>query len=73
MQPMYGAAELLVGVDERAGALDARRRVHDLVAVDLAAPALDLVLRPQRQSRGCVCELLSRVDCGSGDRRLRKT
>ena len=42
-----GVAELLVGVEERAAALDARRRVDDLVAVDFAAAALDFVLRAQ--------------------------
>ncbi len=46
--PHVRVAERLVGVDERARSLDAGTRVDDLVAVDLAAPALDLVLRPQR-------------------------
>ena len=43
------AAELLVRVDERARALDAGRRVHDLVAVDIASPALDFALWMERQ------------------------
>ena len=57
--PHVRVAERLVGVDERARPLDARTRVDDLVAVHLAAPALDLVLRPQgqlggrRRQRGC--------------------
>ena len=40
---------LLVRIDERARALHARRRIDDLVAVHLAEPALDLVLRPEGQ------------------------
>src|SRR5689334_22290356 len=32
----------LVGVDERARAVETRARVHDLVAMNLTAPALDL-------------------------------
>ena len=51
--PHVRVAERLVGVDERARSLDAGTRVDDLVAVDLAAPALDLVLRPQGQLGGC--------------------
>ena len=46
-----GVAVLLVGVDERARAGEARRRIHDLLAVDLAHPALDLVLRSKRQGQ----------------------
>jgi hypothetical protein len=42
-------AELLVGVEERAVALDAGGGMDDLVAVDAAAAALDLVLRVQRE------------------------
>src|SRR5919206_1689378 len=42
-------AELLVRVEEGAPALDAGGRVDDLVAVDTAAPALDLVLWMERQ------------------------
>src|SRR5205823_8944160 len=42
-------AELLVRVEEGATSLDACRRVDDLVAVDTAAPAFDLVLWVQRQ------------------------
>src|SRR6185503_14014188 len=42
----------LVRVDERARALDARPRVHDLVAVDFAPSALDLVLRSERELDG---------------------
>src|SRR5690242_13521590 len=41
--------ELLVGVAERAAALDAGARVDDLVAVDVAAAAFDLVLRAERK------------------------
>src|SRR4051794_17165938 len=44
-----GVPELLVGVAERTPALDACARVHDLVAVDLAAAAFDLVLRAERK------------------------
>ena len=41
---------------------DARGRVHDLVAVHPAAPALDLVLRPERQlGRWCHCAFPSGV------------
>src|SRR5207248_5678717 len=43
---------ILVGVEEGARALDARPRVDDLVAVDLAPAALDLVLGPERKLRG---------------------
>src|ERR671928_2019056 len=46
--------ELLVRIEEGAPALDARGRVDDLVAMDAAAPALDLVLRVKRQlTRPC--------------------
>src|SRR5919199_1442147 len=41
--------ELLVRVRERTRPLETRRRVHDLVAVNAAAPALELVLWPQRE------------------------
>src|SRR3954466_8098716 len=41
--------ELLVGVAERTPALDACAGVDDLVAVDLAAAAFDLVLRAERK------------------------
>src|SRR5690242_796207 len=40
-------AELLVCVEERATPLGAGGRVDDLVAVHLAAPAFDFVLRPE--------------------------
>ncbi len=59
--------ELLVRVEERAGALDAGRRVDDLVAVHLAAPALDLVLGAQRQRRrglGAGLRGVHERDCG---------
>ena len=42
-------AELDERVQERTAALDARRRVDDLVAMNLAAAALDLVLRMERE------------------------
>jgi hypothetical protein len=42
-------ADLLKGVEERAGPFDAGGGVHDLVAVDPTAAALDLVLRPERK------------------------
>src|SRR3989442_7090574 len=45
-----GVAELAVRVDERARALDAGGRVDDLVAMNLAAPALGLVLRVEREA-----------------------
>src|ERR1043165_748768 len=41
--------ELLERVEERTAALEARARVDDLVAVDLAATAFGLVLRAQGQ------------------------
>src|SRR6266542_4320909 len=41
-------AELLVRIEERAAPLEARAREDDLVAVDIAAAALELVLRPER-------------------------
>src|SRR5205085_5503246 len=44
-----GVAELLVRVEEGAVPLDTGGGIDDLVAVDPAAPALDLVLRMQRQ------------------------
>jgi hypothetical protein len=47
-------AESLVRVDERTRAVEARPRIHDLVAVDLAAPALHLVLRMERELAGCL-------------------
>ena len=43
--------ELLDRVEERARFLDAGGGIDDLVAVHLAAPALDLVLWPERQLR----------------------
>jgi hypothetical protein len=43
------ATELDERVEERAGTLDAGRRVDNLVAVNLAAAALDLVLRMERE------------------------
>lgn len=43
------AAELDERIEERAGALDAGRRVDDLVAMNLAAAALDLVLWMERE------------------------
>jgi len=43
------AADLFERVQERARPLDAGAGVDDLVAVDPAAAALDLVLRPERQ------------------------
>ena len=49
--PHVRVAPRLVRVDERAGPLDARTWVDDLVAEHVAAAALDLVLRPQRQLR----------------------
>ena len=42
-------AELLVGVEERAVALDAGGGMDDLVAVDSAAATLDLVLGMERE------------------------
>ena len=50
---------LLVRVDEGTRALEARRRVDDLLAVDGAAPALRLVLRMEGKRRG---RLLGRHD-----------
>ncbi len=47
-----GVPERLVRVDERTRALDAGARVHDLVAVHLAAATRDLVLRSQRELDG---------------------
>jgi hypothetical protein len=46
-----GVAVLLVRIDERARAPEARGRIDDLLAVHLALAALDLVLRPQRQRK----------------------
>jgi len=43
------AAELLVRVEERAPAVDAGRGVHDLVAMDAAAAAFNLVLGSERE------------------------
>src|SRR5204862_8007665 len=48
-------AELLVRVQERARALDTRRRIDHLVAVHLAPAALQLVLRPERELRDGQC------------------
>jgi hypothetical protein len=47
--PDIGAADFLEGVEERAGALDTGSRVDDLVAVDPAAAALDLILWTERE------------------------
>ena len=43
---------LLVDVDKRTRPLEARRRVDDLLAVNLAAPAFRLVLRVQGEGDG---------------------
>jgi hypothetical protein len=45
-------AELLDRVEERAALRDASCWIHDLVAMDVAPPALDLVLRPQGELGG---------------------
>jgi uncharacterized protein DUF4349 len=56
-------APRLVRVDERAAAREARAGVHDLVAVDVAAAALHLLLRVQREGER---QLLFHVrHCGS--------
>jgi len=47
-----GVPELFVRVHEGARAVDAGRRVDDLVAVHAAPPAFDLVLRPERKRLG---------------------
>jgi hypothetical protein len=47
-------AELLEGVEERAGPLDAGRRVDDLLAMHLAPAALQLILRPERYLRNAL-------------------
>src|SRR5439155_2063373 len=47
--PHVGVPELLVCVDERTRAGETGGRVDDLVAVDVAVAALDLVLRPAGQ------------------------
>jgi hypothetical protein len=47
--PDVGATELYERIEERTGPLDARRRVDDLVAMNLAAPTLDLVLWMERE------------------------
>ena len=65
--------ELLVRIDERAGAVDAGGRVDDLVAVHSAAPALDLVLRVEGQRLGCCATEFHHRDCGHGDFGLRKS
>jgi hypothetical protein len=49
---------ILVRVQERTAALDAGTRVHDLVAVNSAPSALDLVLRTEWElgrRRGAIC------------------
>jgi len=48
----------LVCVDERARPLDARAGIDDLVAVDLAPPTFDLVLRPERELDGGLYSLV---------------
>src|SRR5262249_12549741 len=54
-----GVTELLEGIHERTRAIDARGRIDHLVAMNLAAPALELVLRPERKlGRGCGCGAL---------------
>src|SRR5439155_3751952 len=46
-----GMAELFERVEERARALHTGGRIDDLVAVDVTAAALELVLRPERDLR----------------------
>jgi hypothetical protein len=67
-----GVPVALVGVEERAGLRDAGRRVHDLVAVDLAAAALDLVLWSKRQGACRLLDVCHGQIVGTGPR-LRKT
>src|SRR5215211_3053533 len=50
MQKVF-EVELLVRVDERAGTVEAGGGIDDLVAVDAAAAALELVLRAERERR----------------------
>ena len=61
-----GVPELLERVEERARALDAGAGIDDLVAVDLAAAALDLVLWMERQlgRLAAACSRISMTDCG---------
>src|SRR5438445_5640721 len=47
--PDVGVPELLVGVDERTRPLETGGGIDDLVAVDVAAPALELILRTERK------------------------
>ncbi len=49
--PHVGVPVLGVRIGERTRPLEARRRVDDLLAVNLAAPALRLVLRMQWERR----------------------
>src|SRR5439155_15742926 len=56
--------ELLVGIEERTGALDARSRMDDLVAVHFAAAAFDLVLRPERELARARRRMLSHLHIG---------
>ena len=51
--PDVRVAPCLVGVDERAGHAQARTGVHDLLAVDVAMTAADLVLDPERELDPC--------------------
>jgi hypothetical protein len=49
--------DFLEGIEERAGPLDAGGRIDNLVAVDPAAPALHLVLRPEGKLLGRASDL----------------
>ena len=53
----------LVGVEERARLRDAGRGVHDLVAVHLTAPTLDLVLGPQGEGGGGLLDVRHSLNC----------
>ena len=58
MQPDEGVTVVLIGVQEGTVALDAGSGIHDLVAVNPAPPALDLVLRTKWElgrRRGAIC------------------
>ena len=65
-------APRLVGVDERAALREARAGVDDLVAVDVAAAALHLVLRVEGKCRSRLL-LLHVPHCLASVRRIFKT
>jgi hypothetical protein len=64
-----GVSELLERVGERTGSFETRGGVHDLVAMDAAAPALQLVLRMERYRGRALARLHAGIVVGGTPRR----